>query len=102
MVKQNAVRIRHATTGFEFLGLIPFYSMVDKRLNRGGGISFDFDGSINIRIGESRLLGEEVGIHPGEFSDSEFFLRYLKVLCLIIINYTDEDYYKCNFTITYS
>ncbi len=74
------MRIRHATTGFEFLGLVPFYSMIDKKLNKGGGISFDFDGSISIRIGESKSMGDKVGIHPGDFSDSEFFLRYLKVL----------------------
>jgi hypothetical protein len=78
VVKQNAVRVRHATTGYEFIGLVPFYSMMAKTMDEGGGISFDFDGSINIRSGKAKSAGLPVGLHPGNYSDSEYFLRYMR------------------------
>jgi len=76
VVKQNIVKVRHATTGYEFFALIPYYGMLEKKLNKGGGISFDFDGSINIRLGGSIEEGTYAGLHPGNFTDSEFFLRF--------------------------
>jgi hypothetical protein len=73
------VRVKHVTTGNAFLALIPFYDMFEKRLNGGGGISFEADGSVGIRIGEAAVEGAAVGLHPGNLTDAEFFMRYLRV-----------------------
>lgn len=78
-VKQNAVRIKQQSTGLEFVALIPYYHIIEKRFGDGGAISFDFDGSITIRLGKDHEQGAPIGMHPGNFSDSEFFLRYLSV-----------------------
>eukprot|EP00595_Chromulina_sp_UTEXLB2642_P000277 CAMPEP_0196761660 /NCGR_PEP_ID=MMETSP1095-20130614/966_1 /TAXON_ID=96789 ORGANISM="Chromulina nebulosa, Strain UTEXLB2642" /NCGR_SAMPLE_ID=MMETSP1095 /ASSEMBLY_ACC=CAM_ASM_000446 /LENGTH=701 /DNA_ID=CAMNT_0042111507 /DNA_START=99 /DNA_END=2201 /DNA_ORIENTATION=+ len=79
IVKQNSVRVRHSATGYEFIALIPFYNMMNKVINVGGGVTFDRDGMINVRVGGNYEEGTQVGIHPGNFSDSEFFVRYLRV-----------------------
>ncbi len=79
IVKQNAIRVKQMSTGLEFIALIPYYNMVDKRLGAGGGVTFDLDGSISLRTGELHEEAAPVGIHPGNMSDSEFFLRYFKV-----------------------
>lgn len=79
MVKQNAVRVKHMTTGLEFIALVPFYNMMDKRLGKGGGITFDRDGMISIRVGEGQEEGMAVGIHPGNITDPEHFLRYYSI-----------------------
>ena len=78
VVKQNAVRIKQIATGLEFIALIPYYNMVHKRYGSGGGLTFDLDGSVSVRVGGGHEEGMAVGIHPGNMSDSEFFLRYLR------------------------
>jgi hypothetical protein len=79
VVKQNAVKVKQISTGLEFVALIPYYHMFDKRLGSGGGITFDLDGTVSVRAGRDQEEGFPVGIHPGNLSDAEFFLRYLKV-----------------------
>jgi hypothetical protein len=79
VVKQNAVRVRHKATGLDFIALVPYYNMLKKDLRKGGGVTFDFDGSVNIRAGANQEEGAVVGITPGNFSDSEFFLRYFRM-----------------------
>ena len=48
--------------------------MVEKRLNGGGGIAFDVDGSVSIRMGDATSDGHAVGMHPGDLTDGEFFM----------------------------
>jgi hypothetical protein len=60
-VKQNAVRVQHTSTGQSFLALVPFFNMVDKRVDSGGGVTFDLDGGISIRVGSGHEEGEAVG-----------------------------------------
>lgn len=79
VVKQNAVRIQQVSTGLSFIALIPFYNFVTKRLGAGGGITFDLDGTVSVRAGNSHSELTPVTIHPGNMSDSEFFLRYLRI-----------------------
>ena len=91
VVRQNAVRVKHVTTGHQyiinlmgcnssmstgnaFLALVPFYDMVEKRLNGGGGIAFDVDGSVTIRMGDPTIEGQAVAMHPGDLTDGEFFM----------------------------
>lgn len=78
VVKQNAVRIKQIATGLEFIALIPFYNMVEKRIGSGGGVTFDLDGTVSVRAGSNQDEGFPITIHPGNMSDSEFFLRYMK------------------------
>jgi hypothetical protein len=61
VVKQNAVRVQHTSTGQSFLALVPFFNMVDKRVDSGGGVTFDLDGGISIRVGSGHEEGEAVG-----------------------------------------
>ena len=79
VVMQNAVQIHQVSTGQKFLALVPFYNMVDKRIGSGGGITFTLGGSITISVGSLHEEGEVVGVHPGNFSDHEFYMRYLSV-----------------------
>jgi hypothetical protein len=79
VVKQNSVKIRQVATGLEFLALIPFYNMFDKKMNGGGGVSFDLDGSIVVRSGESVTGGATLALNPGNLTDPEYFLRYLRI-----------------------
>merc|ERR1711991_1009311 len=71
VIKQNAVKIRQVSTGLEFIALIPYYNMVQKRFGAGGGLTFDLDGTVAVRAGaslsESGITeeGEAIGIHPG-------------------------------------
>lgn len=76
VIKQNAVRVRHATTGYEFLALIPYYNMLEKNLDANGKFSFERDGMFHIRVGKDYDSGNTIKIRPGNFSDSEFFVRY--------------------------
>jgi hypothetical protein len=99
VVRQNAVRIQHVTTGNDhsfhhdtirylsnviiwignsFLALVPFYDMIEKKLNGAGSIAFETDGSVAIRVGDSQS-GGAVAIHPGNLTDAEFLMRYLHV-----------------------
>ncbi len=43
------------------MALVPFYNMIEKRLNSGGGVVFDMDGSIKISVGSSHEEGEALG-----------------------------------------
>ena len=79
IVMQNAVKVYHVSTGQYFLALVPFYNMVEKRVGSGGGVSFNLGGSVTISVGSLHEEGEVVGVHPGNFSDHEFYLRYLSV-----------------------
>jgi hypothetical protein len=79
VVKQNAVKIKQISTGLEFIALVPFYNMVEKRLGAGGGITFDLDGTVSVHAGSNQEEGFPVTIHPGNMSDSEFFMRYLRI-----------------------
>lgn len=76
-MKQNAIRIRHATTGNTFLALVPYYNMVEKRLNGGGSIAFEVDGNVAVRVGTEFEETQPISIHPGDFTDAEFFMRYM-------------------------
>ena len=53
--------------------------MIEKRFNAGGGITFDLDGTVSVRAGKDQEEGLPVTVHPGNYSDAEFFLRYLTV-----------------------
>lgn len=79
VVKQNAVRVYHASTGSSFLALIPFFDMLTKKSNPSArnNIVFDMSGSIMVSTDSAYEEGEFVGVHPGNFTDTEFFLRYL-------------------------
>lgn len=79
VVKQNAVRVRHKSTGQNFLALIPFFDMAGKKLSSTGtdGVVFDMDGSISIKTSSSQEDGDLINVHPGNFTDTEFFMRYL-------------------------
>ena len=79
VVKQNAVKIKHIATGLEFIALIPYYNFFEKKIGSGGGVSFDFDGSINVRSGATTDEGVAVGLHPGNLTDPEYYLRYLSI-----------------------
>lgn len=79
VVKQNAVKVKHMTTGLQFIALIPYYNMVKKNIGVGGGITFDLDGTISLRAGELQYENDPIQMSPGNMSDSEFFLRYLRV-----------------------
>ena len=92
IVKQNAVRVRQASTGLSFLALVPFFPMMDKALESEGGaggagggegeggVVFELDGTVTIRAAKSVLGSEEpVPVLPGRFSDAEFFLRYMSL-----------------------
>lgn len=78
VVKQNAVKIKQVATGLQFIALIPYYNMVKKNIGAGGGITFDLDGSISLRTGSLQEENEPIEMSPGNMSDSEFFLRYLR------------------------
>lgn len=80
VVKQNSIKIKQMATGLQFIALIPYFNFLDKSFGSGGGVTFDLDGTISIRAGREGLEeGMPVGLHPGNYSDSEFFMRYLKV-----------------------
>jgi hypothetical protein len=79
IVKQNAVKIKQISTGLHFIALIPYYNMIEKKLGGGGGLTFGLDGTISLSVGEHFSEGNSVSIHPGNFSDSELFLRYFHV-----------------------
>jgi len=91
VVKQNAVRIRQVSTGLDFLALVPYYGMLEKTLSpyfspnsqsappptNFSGIRFDLDGTVSIRAAEVHKESQRVKVIPGQFTDSEFFLRYM-------------------------
>ena len=79
VVMQNAVQVHQVSTGQRFLALVPFYNMVDKRIGSGGGLSFNLDGSVTISVGALHEEGEVIGVNPGNFSDHEFYMRFLSV-----------------------
>ncbi len=77
VVKQNAVKIKQTSTGLEFIALVPFYNFIEKKIGYGGSVTFDLDGRVSVRAGGNQEEGLPVAIHPGNLSDSEFFVRYL-------------------------
>ena len=85
VVKQNAVKVYHASTGKEFLALVPFFNMMEKRVGKvrddagrgGGGVIFDMDGSVTINAAHDHEEGEVVTVHPGNYTDHEFYLSFL-------------------------
>jgi hypothetical protein len=80
VVKQNAVKVKQLSTGLEFIALVPFYSMLEKRMSGfGGGVTFDLEGSVNILTGTSGSEGTVVGLDPGNLTDPEFFMRYFRL-----------------------
>ena len=79
VVKQNAVQVMHSSTNQPFLALVPFFNMVDKRIGSGGGVTFNMDGKVSINVHSEHEEGEVIGIHPGNFSDHEYYMRYLTV-----------------------
>ncbi len=79
VVKQNAMMVHHVSTGKDFLALVPFANMIEKRLGSGGGISFNMDSSVTINVGSLHEEGEVIGIQPGNVSDHEFYMRFLSV-----------------------
>ncbi len=106
-MQQNAVKIRQIATGLEFIALVPYYNMLEKRAGIGGSVTFDLDGryslthlttyslthltiyslthltiyslSVGIRVGRGFSEGSSIGIQPGNYTDNEYFLRYLAV-----------------------
>lgn len=82
------MRVRHAATGYEFIALVPFYNMMMKRSNIGGGVSFEQDGMVRVRIGGNYHQGDIIGIQPGNFSDSEFYTRYLDLPSELLNDHT--------------
>lgn len=80
VVRQNAVRVRHVATGLEFIALVPFYNMLEKRVDGerrgGGGITFDLDGSVTVRAWETFEDGMPLSVNVGNLTDAEFFLKY--------------------------
>jgi hypothetical protein len=85
VVKQNAVRVQHTSTGQSFLALIPYFNLIEKKVDSGGGVTFDLDGGISIRVGAGHEEGQPISTHPGNFTDTEFFLRYLTGLSLPLV-----------------
>jgi hypothetical protein len=89
VVQQNAVLVTHSSTGVPFLALVPFFNMVEKRIDHhssdtsgdvtAGGVFFNMDGRITISVSTLHEEGEVIGIHPGDYSDHEFFMRYMAV-----------------------
>jgi hypothetical protein len=79
VVKQNSVRIRNVGTGMDFLALIPFYNMFEKKMNGGGGVTLEMDMSVTVRAGEGVTGGSVVALNPGNFTDPEYFMRYLRI-----------------------
>ena len=90
VVKQNAVRVYHASTGHTFLALVPFFNMLEKRVGSGNsgsgtsgsnnieaGVVFDMDGSVRIHVAADHEEGEVVTVNPGNFTDHEFYLSFL-------------------------
>ena len=65
VVKQYAIRVQHASTGGSFLALVPFFDMMEKRIDSGGGATFEMDGGITMRVGQDHEEGEFTGFHPG-------------------------------------
>jgi hypothetical protein len=59
------------------LALVPFFNMLEKKVDSGGGVTFDLDGGIYIRVGSNQEEGEVVATSPGNFTDTEYFMRYL-------------------------
>jgi hypothetical protein len=107
VVKQNAVMVSHRATGMQFLALIPYVNMLHVETHRGGGddvqmsadgnvsrftashptremplssgLALELDGSVSIRPCQISPKNAGISICPGQFSDAEMFLRYLKV-----------------------
>lgn len=86
IVKQNAVRVKHSTTGLTFLALVPYFNLMDKTATTfiessvaDHSVTFDIDGSVSIHAANTYEIGEQIGVHPGNFTDSEYFLRYFDV-----------------------
>ena len=129
MVKQNTVRVKQASTGLDFIALIPYYNMMEKKLQTGGetetekeiergsrsgagsgselnlkvadaddsrsrrgkssgsgngngnhdNFIFGLDGSVSVRSVRAHTKGHSVAVSPGNYTDPEFFLRYLSV-----------------------
>jgi hypothetical protein len=78
IVKQNAVKVRHATTGYEFFALVPFINYIRKSHTAGGTLTFDRNGLVNLRV-NSHLPNTFVTFSTGNFTDSEYFMRYFDV-----------------------
>ena len=85
VVMQNSVRIKQVSTGLEFIALVPFYDMLEKRPRSAtvGKLThqlvFGLDGSVSVRAGEAIRKRSRVAVDPGNLTDPEYFLRYLAV-----------------------
>jgi hypothetical protein len=80
VVMQHAVKVRQASTGLEFLALVPFHSMTTQTLIRGGGgATLELDGYVTLRATHAADIGAPVTLFPGNMTDAEYFLRYLRL-----------------------
>lgn len=83
VVKQYAVTIHQKATGTDFLALVPFLNMMDKRVatagDTAGGLTFELDGSLSIRPGVDVEEGTVLSTMIGELTDQDYFLRYLSL-----------------------
>ncbi len=79
VVEQNAVQIKQQSTGLEFYGLVPFWNMIDKRVDKKGGIIFELDGSISIKTGVDLVAGNVFSSSVGPLTDQDFFMKYLSL-----------------------
>ena len=83
VVKQNAVRIKQVSTGLSFLALVPFYNIAEKQIDsdansaKGAGVRFELDGRVTIRSYAETSANNAISVAVGNFTDSEFYLRYL-------------------------
>ena len=107
VVQQNSVRVQQVSTGLSFLALVPFYNLVHKGVHAGansmdyaqlndtqtaealllrrektahkGGVRLELDGRVSIRASAEAEAGAPVLVRSEEYTDSEFFLRYLSL-----------------------
>jgi hypothetical protein len=95
VVKQSAVRVRQISTGLEFLALIPYYhhfspTLVPNQLG-SGGVSFEMDGSVTVRLSSALPTDSIVTLFPGKINiQCEIMCDCLILLQLLYNSYIQD------------
>ena len=76
VVKQNAVPLKLATTGREYLALVPFANLALHDPSAGGEMVLGLNNVAELRLGQDVSAFHPIKITKGEFTDAETFLRY--------------------------
>merc|ERR1711871_223564 len=83
VVKQYAVLIHQKTTNTDFLALVPFLNLMDKRVavdgDTKGGITVEIDNSITVKSGIDVEEGTVISTMIGALTDQDYFMRYLSL-----------------------